>query len=162
MSANGLRNACKVKGEMSTMPEVPGLLVFYNGHKGVYVGNGEVVEARGRKYGVYKTKLADRPWTSWGYAPDIDYEEPAKKTVTLELPVLKKGRKGEPVRKMQQLLMADGYKMMSASGKVYKDDGSFGGATELALKKFQSDNGLEADGSCDRKTWMKLLGVSTS
>jgi hypothetical protein len=158
-SANAMLTACKTKGEMATMPEVPGLLVFYDGHVGVYIGSGEVIEARGRKYGVVKTKLADRPWTSWGYCPYITYEAPAQKMVSIDLPVLKKGDKCEPVRKMQQLLMADGYKMMSASGKVYKDDGSFGGATELALKAFQEDHNLEVDGSCGRQTWNKLLGL---
>ena len=159
LSANGMRNACKIKGEIATMPEIPGLLVFYNGHVGVYIGGGEVVEARSRRYGVYKSKLKDRPWTSWGYCPYITYEAPAQKTVSIDLPVMKKGDKCEPVRKMQQLLMADGYKMMSASGKAYKDDGSFGGATELALKAFQEDHNLEVDGSCGRQTWTKLLGL---
>lgn len=159
LSANMMRDACKTKGEMATMPEIPGVLVFYNNHMGVYIGNGEVVEARGRKYGVIKTKLADRPWTSWGYCPYITYEEPEqKKTVTLELPVLKKGAKGETVRAMQMLLIGYGCEMKSGD-TVYGADASFGGATERALKAFQAANGLEADGSCGRKTWTKLLGL---
>ena len=165
LSANGLRNACKTKGKMATMPEIPGLLVFFDGHVGVYVGNGEVVEARSRRYGVYKSKLAERPWTEWGYAPDIIYEEPEQaetvKTISVDLPVLKKGAKGETVRAMQNLLIAAGYEMKSEDGKkVYGADGSFGGATEKALKAYQSANGLDPDGSCGRKTWTKLLGVS--
>lgn len=154
LSANMLRDACKIKGPISTLPEVPGVLVFYNNHKGVYVGNGEVVEARGRKYGVDKTKLANRPWTSWGYHPEIVYEEPAQKTVSIEIPVLKKGAKGEAVKAMQILLLGFGYEM-----EGYGADGSFGGATERALKAYQSANGLVADGSCGRKTWTKLLGM---
>lgn len=81
------------------------------------------------------------------------------KMVAIELPVLKKGSKGDSVQAVQHLLIAKGYKMMSASGKVYSADGSFGGATELALKAFQEDNNLEVDGSCGPKTWRKLLGV---
>ena len=153
-SANGMHTACKTKGEMATMPEIPGLLVFFDKHVGVYIGNGEVIEARSRRHGVYKSKLADRPWTSWGYCPYITDEEPAQKTVSIELPVLKKGAKGEAVKAMQTLLIGYGYDM-----EGYGADGSFGGATERALKKFQADNGLEADGSCGRKTWTKLLGV---
>ena len=65
-SANAMLTACKTKGEIATMPEVPGLLVFYNGHVGVYIGGGEVIECRSRKYGVVKTKLKDRPWKNWG------------------------------------------------------------------------------------------------
>lgn len=159
VSANGMRSACKTKGEMATMPDIPGLLVFSNNHVGVYIGAGEVIEARGRKYGVVKTKLAERPWKSWGYCPYITYEAPTQKTLSIELPVLKKGAKSETVKAMQILLIGYGFEMKSDSGKVYDADGSFGGATENALKAFQTANGLEVDGSCGRKTWTKLLGV---
>lgn len=74
-SANGTRSACKVKGDISTIPEIPGVLVFLDGHMGVYIGNGEVIEARGRANGVIKSKLKDYPWTHWGKHPDITYVE---------------------------------------------------------------------------------------
>ena len=159
-SANGMHTACKTKGEMATMPDVPGVLVFYNNHVGVYIGGGEVVEARGHKYGVVKTKLADRPWTSWGYCPYITYETPKKEdqkpsgAITENLPVLKRGAKNTTVKAMQILLLGYGFSM-----EGYGADGSFGGATERALKKYQTANGLDADGSCGPKTWAKLLGV---
>lgn len=153
-SANQMRDMCTSGGNISTLPDVPGVLVFYNNHMGVYIGNGEVIEARGHAYGVVKTKLANRPWKTWGYCPYIAYETPAQKTVAIDLPVLKKGAKGEVVRTMQWLLIRNGCDMDG-----YGADGSFGGATERALKKFQSENGLEADGSCGRKTWTKLLGL---
>lgn len=163
LSANGMRNACKATNAMSTMPEIPGLLVFYNGHVGVYIGGGEVVECRGRKYGVVKTKLANRPWTSWGYHPDIVYEEPEQeKTCTLELPILKKGDKSETVRAMQNLLLGRGYEMTSTDGKTtYGADKSFGGATRRAVERFQAENGLAVTSQCDAATWRKLLGVGT-
>lgn len=78
-SANGMKNACTVCGDISTIPELPGVLVFKTGHVGVYVGNGEVIEARGHNYGVVKTKLNERGWTSWGQCPYITYETPAPK-----------------------------------------------------------------------------------
>lgn len=165
LSANMLRDACKTKGEMATMPEIPGLLVFFDKHVGVYIGNGEVVEARSRKYGVYKSKLAERPWTSWGYHPDIVYEEPQKEEdlvtlVTVELPVLKKGDKGATVEAMQNLLLATGYEMTSTDGKTtYGADKSFGGATRRAVEKYQADNSLPVTGQCDAATWRKLLGL---
>lgn len=160
-SANAMLTACKTKGEIATMPEVTGLLVFYDGHVGVYIGSGEVIEARGRKYGVVKTKLAGRPWTSWGYCPYITYKVPEQtetgKTVSVNLPVLKKGAKGETVKVMQTLLMSKNYNLGG-----YGADGSFGGETEKALKAYQSANDLDPDGSCGRKTWTKLLGVNTA
>lgn len=38
-------------------------------------------------------------------------------------------------------------------------DGDFGGATLEAVKKFQRENGLVADGIVGPKTWNKLLGI---
>lgn len=74
VSANGMYAKCKKKGKIATLPEVPGTLVFMDKHVGVYIGNGEVIEARGHAYGVVKTKLKDRPWKNWGYCPYITYE----------------------------------------------------------------------------------------
>ena len=63
---SGMLKDCNIKGSISTIPETKGILVFFTGHVGVYIGNGEVIEARGHKYGVVKTKLKQRPWTQWG------------------------------------------------------------------------------------------------
>lgn len=73
VSANGMLNICKTKGKINTIPEVPGVLVFYDGHVGVYEGKGYVIEARGHNYGVVRTRLADRKWVYWGYCPYITY-----------------------------------------------------------------------------------------
>lgn len=80
-----------------------------------------------------------------------------EKTVNIEMTVLKKGAKGEQVKTLQRLLLAMGYKLVSASGKAYGVDGSFGGATELAVRAFQDDTGLAVDGSVGKATWTKLL-----
>lgn len=73
VSANGMLTECKTKGKISTMPDIAGVLVFFDGHVGVYIGDGYVIEARGHDYGVVKTKLSARPWTDWGYCPWITY-----------------------------------------------------------------------------------------
>ena len=62
-----------VKGDMSSMPDTPGLAVWHSGHIGVYIGNGEVIEAMGTKYGVVKTQLSERSWTAWLEVPYINY-----------------------------------------------------------------------------------------
>lgn len=72
-SANGMYNSCKERGYINTMPELEGVLVFFDGHVGVYIGGGYVVEARGFDYGVVKTRLSARPWKRWGKCPYISY-----------------------------------------------------------------------------------------
>lgn len=41
---------------------------------GVYIGNNQVIEARGSDYGVVQTTLKSRPWTHWGRCPWITYQ----------------------------------------------------------------------------------------
>lgn len=81
VSANGMLSRCKEKGNISTIPEIPGVLVFMPGHVGVYIGNGRVIEARGFAYGVVETKLSARTWTSWGKCPWIIYPTATTSTV---------------------------------------------------------------------------------
>ena len=73
VSANTMLSRCKENGNISSMPDIPGVLVFMDGHVGVYIGNGEVIEARGHEYGVVKTQLKSRPWKWWGKCPYITY-----------------------------------------------------------------------------------------
>ena len=62
--------------------------------------------------------------------------------------VLKRGMmNSEPVRAMQQALIDLGYSVGSDGA-----DGDFGANTESALKRFQAQHGLTADGVYDKKT----------
>ena len=63
------------KGTIDTIPEIPGLAVWHEGHIGIYVGNGEVIEAMGTRYGVVRTRLSERHWTHWLKIPYINYLE---------------------------------------------------------------------------------------
>ena len=72
-SADGMYNAATEKGSIETMPEIVGLCVRYPGHIGVYIGDGQVIEARGTQYGVVQTKLQERGWTHWLKCPYIEY-----------------------------------------------------------------------------------------
>lgn len=76
--------------------------------------------------------------------------------VTVELNELKKGDEGTQVRTLQHLLLAYGYKMQSGN-KTYGVDGSFGAATQNAVKAFQKAKGLTQDGIVGKNTWNKLL-----
>lgn len=83
-TANGLYKLCPEKGDIATMPEIAGLMLHREGHVGVYLGNGKILEARGIDYGVVITNVADRNFEHWGKLPNIEYPEaPAEKTITL-------------------------------------------------------------------------------
>lgn len=81
LDANGMYYACSQRGTMSSMPDTPGALVFILSsatgkmvHIGVYIGGGQVIEAKGHAYGVVQTALRGRGWTHWGICPYITYD----------------------------------------------------------------------------------------
>ena len=73
MGADAMYQAASEKGPMSTMPEIPGLGVWHKGHIGIYIGSGEVVEARSTRKGVVRTQLSSGHWTAWLKIPYINY-----------------------------------------------------------------------------------------
>jgi hypothetical protein len=75
-----------------------------------------------------------------------------QKTVTLKLPVLKKGSRGDSVMALQAMLENYGYEEQAGWG-------TFDSATELALMEYQRDCELTVDGSCGKDTWSSLLGA---
>ena len=75
VGANAMFANAAVKGTIDTIPEVPGLAVWSDGHIGIYIGNGEVIEAMNTLRGVTRTKLAGREWTHWLQIPYISYVE---------------------------------------------------------------------------------------
>lgn len=146
-----------------------GEVVWMEGHIGIYIGNGLAVEATPSwKDGVQitavhnigkKTGYNGRFWTKHGKLPYVTYESTKESkeesTVNIELNVLKKGAKGEQVKALQALLI--GYGHSCGSSGV---DGSFGSATDKAVRAFQKARGLGVDGSVGPATWNKLLGKS--
>jgi peptidoglycan hydrolase-like protein with peptidoglycan-binding domain len=73
-------------------------------------------------------------------------------TVTLELPVLRRGMKNETVEALQVLLSA-------ATDHDLAPDGSLGADTKKFLVTYQEKAGLKVTGECDKATWSSLLGV---
>lgn len=69
------------KGKISTMPEVPGLIVYSKTHPhvGIYIGNGYTIESTlgARGDGVVKRKL-DNFWEHWFQCPYIEYTQSGK------------------------------------------------------------------------------------
>jgi peptidoglycan hydrolase-like protein with peptidoglycan-binding domain len=71
------------------------------------------------------------------------------------LPILRKGTKGELVSRVQQRLLISGdYK-----GNI---DGDFGTATETAIKSLQKRTKLSVDGEIGSRTWIELTKIQES
>lgn len=74
------------------------------------------------------------------------------KPTNAAMPLIKKGSKGAAVRKLQEILISKGYSCGS-----YGADSDFGSATDAAVRAFQKDHGLVADGEVGPLTWGVLL-----
>ena len=162
VAVGGLYNQCAPKGGIASMPDQPGVCVFMAGmsHVGVYIGNGEVIEARGHAYGVVRTQLTARGWRYWGKPSWLAYDtaaaeetgntSPKEVYVMVKAKQLKYGASGTPVKKLQILLNGLGYNC----GDV---DGAFGSKTSRAVADFQRDNGLSVDSVVGPNTWAALI-----
>lgn len=91
-----------------------------------------------------RTDTTLRNWTYKGWLTLLDEG-------SAPLPLLRRGAKGDDVRRAQQLLMAAGYALPR-----YGADGSFGRETRAAVKRFQKDHRLTTDGVIGPLTWAKL------
>lgn len=163
-------NWCSVKGKgiIPADRRVPGAAVFWSNsgassiHHIGYLwkpvredhpeGDWYIIEARGVMYGVVKTKLLSRKPNYWGFMDKYyDYSDTAATVVvepqTLGSRVLKNGSEGDDVKEMQSGLIQLGYDL----GR-WGADGDFGDQTEMAVKQFQKDHGLEATGKFDAPT----------
>jgi peptidoglycan hydrolase-like protein with peptidoglycan-binding domain len=94
-----------------------------------------------------KSFQAEREITVDGIVGDITWLNIDE--ADLSNPTIKKGSKGNPVRRAQKRLTLGGYD----TGGV---DGIFGAKTESAVKRFQKDFGLAQDGVVGPKTWDKI------
>lgn len=79
-------------------------------------------------------------------------EEDKEISVTVELPMIEEGSEGATVKALQRMLYAMGYDL--GSNPI---DGIFGAKTDAAVRAFQKNNGLDADGIVGQNTWNKLL-----
>lgn len=75
INANDMYNNATEQGTIDTIPEIPGLAVWHEGHIGIYIGGGEVIHASGTTKGVIKTPIGDSGWTHWLKIPYITYVE---------------------------------------------------------------------------------------
>ena len=75
VTADGMFSAATEKGTINTMPDIPGLAVWHQGHIGVYIGNGYVIHAANTYDGVIKTPITSSGWTHWLKVPYMNYIE---------------------------------------------------------------------------------------
>jgi peptidoglycan hydrolase-like protein with peptidoglycan-binding domain len=64
-------------------------------------------------------------------------------------PTIRRGSTGNPVRRAQKRLTLGGYDTNGV-------DGIFGAGTEAAVRRFQGDRGLSADGVVGPRTWAEI------
>ena len=163
-SANGLFSLCKETGPISTIPDIPGLVVWKSGHIGVYVGDGYTVELKGFADDCVKAEVTDGPWTHWGKLPpemlayvETGTDRPARKLGD-RLP-LEKGDIGTDVMELQGHLKTLGYDLGTYGSNKDGIDGEFGKKTRDAVKKVQACAHLAETGVYDAQTHKALLEI---
>lgn len=117
-----------------------GDLVFKGGssdditHVGVYIGDGKVIESKGRDDGVCETELESRPFAYFGrldaLAPFLTDESEEPVIFKLTSP----RQKGDAVKELQRFLNYIHFR--DATGEKLVEDGIFGPKTEYALISF--------------------------
>lgn len=130
LGANSYYNQATEKGTIKTMPDIPGLAVWKEGHIGVYVGNGEVIEARGFDYGVQKYKLSDRPYTKWLKILGLEYTSlpvspqpvPEPKPEPTPEPKTYKVKKGDTLTKIAKAHKVTLKKLIKANPQIKNPD----------------------------------------
>lgn len=126
-----------------------GELVWMKGHVGIYIGDGNVLEAttgwstkkviksQVNKNGArtYNGRGGSKPWLKHGFLPYVDYNIAPAPSEKIELPArgyFKKGDRGEDIRKIDQWLY-EKYGNRAVLGNV------FGNNTVKEVKKFQKE-----------------------
>lgn len=127
------------------------------------LGTGDFIELKGSKYTGQSTYLGKGDilvTKTSGHTVVVLDDGPKYEEVKEEKPaqlgdrILKNGSEGEDVKVLQEYLITLGYDL----GK-WGADGDYGDATELAVMRFQRDNGLDDDGDYGPITHKKLMEV---
>ena len=170
----------KDAGAWTMRPEIGDQIFFYSSgdinHTGIVVGvaTGSVTTIEGnssdmvakRIYSVSDSKIAGYGRPNWAavnlegikdYGVGVDPGESGvvgeQRTYTLSIPYLRRGDTGPAVIAAQFQLAGQGYYIGSDGA-----DGDFGGNTESAVKEFQQNVGISADGVIGPETGAKLFG----
>lgn len=141
------------KGDIKNMPNVVCCVFqYYKGkyqHTGLHIGDGKIIHCSN---GVQWGDISEKGWTHYAIPAGLYTAEEVKMAGKPEIdktentpPTLRRGSRGDDVKKLQETLNALGYDCGAA-------DGIFGVKTEAAVRKFQQVNGLAADGIAGKNT----------
>lgn len=135
-----------LKGSISDIPDDTLVCLFVQKGKSMeHTGFGYKGQSCECSSGVQYFAKRKAKWTHFAVPKGIGGNMPDYR------PTLRRGDKGEYVTLAQTLLYQKGYDL----GKC-GIDGSFGAATEKAVRQFQRDNGLKVDGIVGQQTWNAL------
>ncbi|OKH42940.1 peptidoglycan-binding protein [Calothrix sp. HK-06] len=87
--------------------------------------------------------VGDRTWRSLFKGAPVD------------MPTLKKGSKGDLVKRIQERMTVAGYEV----GRI---DSEFGNSLEKAVRQLQKNTGLPVDGVIGDRTWFELSKLNTN
>lgn len=73
--ADSMYNNSTVNGTIDTLPDMPGLCLWKEGHVGIYVGDGYVIHASTTKSGVIKSEVKNTSFTNWFEVQGVNYPE---------------------------------------------------------------------------------------
>lgn len=165
-SQYGTNSNWVIKGTIDRMPKNLICCVFkYKdgkmSHTGMSMGdgNGDIIHCSTIvKHGNVFTDIPK--WTHFGIPAGLYTTEELRQAGIVvdnskNFPSLRKGSTGSIVTQLQKFLN-DNY---NANLKI---DGKFGSKTEEAVKKFQRENGLTADGVVGQKTWIALKFIPSN
>ena len=150
----------KAKGKVSDgVPEDTLVCLFYrkkdDPKKMAHTGFGYKGETCECSNGVQHFQKRDKKWEYWAVPACVDGDvtpvPPPEPEPGDDRPTLRKGSKGDAVKQLQQDLIRLGYDVGSSGA-----DGVFGANTQKAVKAFQKDHGLTADGVVGKKTYAAL------
>lgn len=165
MSAHNMMGTCDIRMEVSPKK---GWWVFHlsedssrANHIGYMINDKYLVEAKGRKYGVVKTRFSKKDWDKWGI-PSIfksqileekDSKDTSEQSEFVFKRFLKYGSRGEDVKKLKQLLYENGYKTLTLTNPNYRTK------TVEVVKEYQKTKGLKIDGIAGPETIISLGGI---
>ena len=157
MSANSMMKKCELHPDQT--PKKGWWVFRYKkntqnaSHIGYMINDQYLYEAKGRRYGVVKTRFVKKNWDTWGipivFKSQID---DFKNDGFIFTRTLKYGSKGEDVKQLKQLLYEHGYKSLTLNNPYYKSK------TVSVIKNYQKANGLTIDGKAGPQTITSLGG----